>query len=168
MPVTHAQHELSFCPSWAIFTLGTLVSLPWSGWQLLIPLTRRATAVGLYRKHIWEKWTYSSDSLTPVGTHTQSCWPHCSSCPSAAGCFCKAQHPLKRLLNRLGKLSPGAHFVCSFFMYICLEIFREKDFLTEGRDLYQATFLYLFLKEVSPKTGKWESKYSAFQQPGTC
>jgi len=27
MPVTHAQQELSFCPSWTVLALGTLVSL---------------------------------------------------------------------------------------------------------------------------------------------
>lgn len=45
-------------------------------------------------KKTGEKWTYSTQQSVPCGTDSQSCWPHCSSCPSVAGCSCKAKNQL--------------------------------------------------------------------------
>lgn len=86
-----------------------------------------------------------------MGIHSQSCWLHCSSCPSAAGCSCKAKTPLNGPINGPGKLSPGARFVCSFVIYSCLRISSDKDFWTQAKELHQDNFLYIFFKDVFVK-----------------
>lgn len=98
-PVYHASNT---CPAWTqllsqrdcIYT--SRPSRLGQGYNSSHSGPENHQAEGLSRKNYpkYEKnGPIPPGNLSPVSTHTQS-WPQCSSCPSAAGCACKAKTQL--------------------------------------------------------------------------
>lgn len=84
-------------------------------------------------------------NLSPVGTHTQSCWPHCSSCPPAPGYSCKAK-------NLLWTAQESCHLTHALPTALP-PTSASKRIFEQKKDLYQATVLYIFFREILVKKG---------------
>lgn len=129
--------------SWAVFALRS----PGSVTVFIRVTTPHALYQKIYSIRITKKENISEknrpilpSSLSPMGTPSQSCWSHCSSCPSAAGYPCKAKKQLRGSFH----LVHAALTALSFTFH-----FNEKDFWTEARDLYWYIFVHIFQEGVS-------------------
>lgn len=147
--------------SWAVFALRS----PGSVTVFIRVTTPHALYQKIYSIRITKKENISEknrpilpSSLSPMGTPSQSCWSHCSSCPSAAGYQCKAKKQLRGSFHLV-------HAALTALSFTAAWEFSMKRIFEQKQEISIDTFLYTFFRKVFLKKSLTDSKWIRKSSP---